>query len=109
MEQAYQKVFRRVGTGSQIMAGLSYLGILSLVPLVVSRDDTYVQFHARQGVFLWIWEVLAIYSLVIPGAGKIFFSTSSFLCFFLSVVGLLSVLLGRAWRLPLIGGWAQRL
>ncbi|MBF0588385.1 MAG: hypothetical protein HQL53_04590 [Magnetococcales bacterium] len=109
MVEGYRKIFRRVGTSSQIMSGMSYLGILSLIPLILSRDDAFVQFHARQGVLLWIWEVLAIYSLVLPGVGKIFFQTSSFLCFFLSVVGLASVMLGRAWRLPFVGNLAQRL
>jgi len=94
------------GLGPKILACMSYLGILALVPLILNRDDDYIRFHARQGVVIWMWEVLAIYALVIPG-GRIFFSVSSFLCFTLSVIGLMSVLLGRAWKLPMIGDWAE--
>ncbi|MBF0456215.1 MAG: hypothetical protein HQL72_15535 [Magnetococcales bacterium] len=100
---------REAGVGSQIMAAMSYLGILALVPLVVNRRDSYVAFHARQGIILWIWEVLAVFSLAVPVVGRVFFQTSSLFCFVLSVVGLVSVLLGKAWRFPLIGQWAQRL
>ncbi|MBF0610889.1 MAG: hypothetical protein G8345_08140 [Magnetococcales bacterium] len=94
---------------SKVMAAMSYLGILSLVPLVMNRNDEYVRFHARQGVILWMWEVLAIYTLLLPAFGKMFFKFSSFLCVVLSIVGLVAVLLGRAWKFPLIGDWAEKL
>ena len=104
-----EMVRREAGVGSQVMAALSYLGILALVPMVVSGRDPYVGFHARQGVVLWIWEVLAVFSLALPVVGKIFFQTSSLLCFILSVAGLVSVLLGRAWKFPVVGDLAQKL
>ncbi|MBF0453950.1 MAG: hypothetical protein HQL72_03915 [Magnetococcales bacterium] len=97
------------GIGPQIMAAMSYLGILALVPLIINRRDPYVAFHARQGVVLWIWEVLAVFSLALPVVGRVFFQTSSLICFILSVAGLISVLLGRAWKFPLVGQWAEKL
>ncbi|MBF0462267.1 MAG: hypothetical protein HQL87_12825 [Magnetococcales bacterium] len=100
---------REMGLSARVLAAMSYLGVLSLVPLVINRDDSYVQFHARQGVVLWIWEVLAIYTLLVPAVGQLFFRVSSITCLVLSVVGVVSVLLGRAWKFPLIGDWAARL
>ena len=100
---------RKEGLSSQVLAAMSYFGVLSLVPLVINRDDSYVQFHARQGVVLWMWEVLAIYTLLVPAVGQLFFRLSVMLCLILSVVGVLSVLLGRAWKFPIIGDWAARL
>ncbi|MBF0462486.1 MAG: hypothetical protein HQL87_13960 [Magnetococcales bacterium] len=100
---------REMNLSVRVMAAMSYLGVLCLVPLVVNRDDSYVQFHARQGVVLWMWEVLAIYTLLIPSVGPFFFRASSVICLVLSVVGLVSVLAGRAWKFPLLGGWAARL
>ena len=95
------------GVGSKVLAGMSYLGILCLVPLVINRDDPYVRFHARQGVVLWMWEVLAMYSLAVPGLGRVFFGVSGLLCFIFSVIGLFSVCTGRAWKLPYVGNWAE--
>ena len=100
---------REGGISTQVMAAMSYLGILALVPLIVNGRDPYVGFHARQGLILWIWEVLAVFSLALPVVGKIFFQTSSLLCFILSVAGLVSVLLGRAWKFPVVGDLAQKL
>ncbi|MEO5332455.1 MAG: hypothetical protein H7839_10560 [Magnetococcus sp. YQC-5] len=100
---------RDASVSSRIMALLSYLGVLSLVPLIVNRNDPYVRFHARQGVILWMWEVIAIYTLLMPGLGKLFFRFSSITCLALSLVGVLSVILGRAWKMPVIGKWAENL
>ncbi len=100
---------RDTSISAQVLAVLSYFGVLCLVPLVVNRDDPYVRFHARQGIVLWMWEVLAIYTLMIPGLGKLFFQFSSAACLVLSVVGVVSVLLGRAWKFPLVGDWAEKL
>ena len=100
---------RDASVSSRVLAVMSYLGVLSLVPLVMNRNDPYVQFHARQGVVLWMWEVLAIYTWLIPAVGSFFFHFSSILCSVFSVIGILSVLLGRAWKFPLLGGWAARL
>ncbi len=103
-----QMVQVQSGLSSKILACMSYLGILALVPLVLNRDDDYIRFHARQGIVLWMWEVLAIYALVIPG-GRLFFSLSTFLCFAFSVIGVIAVLLGRAWKFPVVGTWAESL
>lgn len=100
---------RDTSMSSRLLAVMSYLGVLSLVPLVMNRNDSYVQFHARQGVVLWMWEVLAIYTLLVPAVGNFFFRFSSLACLVLSVIGVLSVLLGRAWKFPIIGDWAARL
>lgn len=94
---------------SKVMAAMSYLGILCLVPLIMNRQDPYVRFHARQGVILWMIEVLAIYTLLLPAFGKIFFKFASFTCVILSIIGLVAVLLGRAWKFPYVGDWAERL
>ncbi|MBF0448111.1 MAG: hypothetical protein HQL67_07930 [Magnetococcales bacterium] len=102
-------VKRESDVGSQVMAAMSYLGILSLVPLIVNRRDPYVRFHSKQGLIIWIWEVLAVFALAIPIAGRLVFQVSSLLCFMLSVAGLISVLLGRAWKLPVIHKFAEKL
>ncbi|MBF0283530.1 MAG: hypothetical protein HQL51_03630 [Magnetococcales bacterium] len=94
---------------SKIMAAMSYMGILCMVPLIMHRNDPYVRFHARQGAILWVWEVVAIYTLMLPAIGKFFFKFSGFFCVTLSVIGIVAALLGRAWKFPWIGDWAEKL
>ncbi|MBF0139415.1 MAG: hypothetical protein HQL74_03935 [Magnetococcales bacterium] len=98
-----------VTIGTQIIAAMSYLGILALVPLVLGAITPFARFHARQGIILWIWEVLAVFGLVVPVIGRVFFQVSSVLCFTLSVVGLIAVFLGRTWRFPIIAQLADKL
>lgn len=88
---------------SRWMGFLSYLGVLCLIPLIFGRNDEFANFHARQGLVLWIWGVLAIFSLHIPILGAFFFSSSVFFILFLSFVGLVSVQFSRMWRIPVIG------
>ncbi|MBF0167508.1 MAG: hypothetical protein HQL45_07735 [Alphaproteobacteria bacterium] len=94
---------------SSLMAAMSYLGILCFVPLMMNKDDEYVQFHAKQGLVLWIWAVLAAFSLQIPGAGKLIFGFSSMAVLIFSAIGLVSVVFKRAWKLPLIGYFSDRI
>ena len=95
------------GYRTQVMAALSYLGILCFVPLIMVRDDEYVYFHAKQGLVLWMWSVLAMFALHLPGIGKWLFGFSSMAVVVLSVAGLASVAFRRAWRLPLVSSVAE--
>ncbi|CAK0747830.1 Magnetosome protein MmsF [uncultured Gammaproteobacteria bacterium] len=104
-----ETVYSDGGLRARVMAAFSYLGILCFVPLLFGRDDEFVQFHARQGLVLWMWGVLAIFALALPGIGKWFFSFSGLAIMAFSALGLVSVLLQRAWRLPLIHEISRRL
>ncbi|MFN3077345.1 MAG: hypothetical protein ABT940_10775 [Alphaproteobacteria bacterium] len=97
------------GARARIMAALSYLGVLVFVPLILNRDDEYVYFHAKQGVVIWMWGILGLFGLHLPGIGKWWFSFSTMMVAAFSVVGLLSVVFNRAWKLPLIHWFAARL
>ncbi|CAK0761234.1 Magnetosome protein MamF [Gammaproteobacteria bacterium] len=84
----------------RMMAIFSYLGVLCLVPLLFNQEDDFVAFHARQGLLLWMWGVLAIFALYLPGIGPYIFSGSTFLILAGSGFGILSVLLDKCWNLP---------
>ena len=44
-----------------VMLVLSYLGILALIPLLVEKEDSEVQWHAKHGLTLIVgWIVLSI-------------------------------------------------
>ena len=40
-----------------ILAIISYIGILCLVPILMKEKDEFVKFHAKQGLVLFIVEV----------------------------------------------------
>ncbi len=90
------------------MAALSYLGVLCFIPLHFCREDHFVIFHARQGIIIWMWTVIALFAFAIPGTRWIF-SISILMIAALSVVGIVSALFLQAWKLPLISNLAERL
>lgn len=94
---------------TKLLAMLSYMGVLCLVPLIVNKTNEFVMFHARQGLILWIWGVLAIFGLYVPAVGPLFFSVSALMITAFSLAGLVSVLLTKAWKFPMIGSWADAL
>ncbi len=59
---------------------LSYLGLLALIPLLVEKNDSEVQWHAKHGLvltaaefagFIGLWVVIMVISAVSGGLGCI--------------------------------------
>jgi uncharacterized membrane protein len=88
---------------AHLMAGLSYLGVLFIIPLLfVPKKNHALQFHLRQGIVLFVVE--AILSalpfvgwmlLIVPIAASLYGFTQAFA--------------GREWELPLLGKYAKRI
>ena len=88
---------------NKLMAALSYLGILVLVPLLAKKDSPFCQFHAKQGLILLIsWIVIGVVS-VIPILGWIIGILGSILLVIFFIIGIINALSGKAKELPLIG------
>ena len=47
-------------TKIKVLACLSYLGILILIPLIAAKDDEFVQFHVCQGAKLTIFGIIIL-------------------------------------------------
>ncbi len=100
---------------SLLMALLSYLSWLVLVPLFVAKQSSYVRFHVNQGLILaiastaygivsglvsgllgWLWAPLGSFVGTLFGiAGLVFLA--------LLIIGIVNVVTGKAKELPLIG------
>ena len=72
---------------NKILALLSYLGVLVLVPLFGKKDSPFVQFHAKQGLVLLIGWVISWF----PVFGWII----GIIVFVLSIIGILNVFNGE--------------
>ncbi|MFA5270058.1 MAG: hypothetical protein WC400_00320 [Patescibacteria group bacterium] len=48
---------------TRVFAALSYLSVLFVIPWITKRDDKFVMFHVRQGVVLFLVEVVAWFVL----------------------------------------------
>lgn len=93
-----------------LMALLSYLGPLVIVPFLVSKDNAFVKFHTKQGVVLFIIEIIA---WLLGGVfmWEIWFLLNLInLCVaILSIIGIVNVLQNKEKPLPLVGGFSKYL
>ncbi|HHV09622.1 MAG TPA: zinc-ribbon domain-containing protein [Clostridiales bacterium] len=106
---------------NKLMAALSYIGILVLIPWLAAPNSRFVRYHARQGLTLFIAYIAYFvirfllglikttrYAWGIPyqtTPGIILFISwlIGIPLFILSVIGIINVIQGRAKELPVIG------
>lgn len=99
-----------------IMLVLAYLGALSLVPLLVEKNDKEVQWHARNGLLLFgSWVVLFMIDVfvvsVIPFLGclySMFMPMVGLLYLVLIVLGIVKALNGQRLVIPYLSGLADK-
>jgi fumarate reductase subunit D len=94
-------------SGDNVYAILSYLWILCLVPVLMKKENKFVRFHARQGLMLFIVEVGVGIVSIIPFLGGIIYIIGMIVCGLLSLAGIVNVLMGKEWKMPIISEWAE--
>ncbi len=94
---------------AKIFALLSYLGILSLVPLLFKKDNKFALFHGKQGLVIFLGEVAATIVNVIPILGQIICVIAMFVFGALSLVGIVKVLMGEYWKIPIVSDIAEKI
>ena len=87
---------------SNLMAALSYLWLLSVVMLLVKKEDAFVQFHAKQGLVLFIASVVL---LVIPIIGWLL----NIAVFIAVILGFIKALQGEKYEMPLVSDIAKKI
>lgn len=88
-------------TDRNLLAALGYVWILGLVMLVIKRNDTFIQFHAKQGVILFIISLVGF----IPVIGWILWALSVAGM----VIGFINAWQGKEYKLPIVYGWSQKI
>jgi uncharacterized membrane protein len=92
---------------NKVIAALSYLGLLVLVPLLAKKDSPFCQFHAKQGLVLLVaWVIIGAVS-IIPILGWIIGILGSIFLFACFIIGILNALTGEIKELPLIGQYSS--
>ena len=89
----------------KLIALLSYLAVLLFFPMNFFRSDEFAQYHARQGVVMFILGIAVVFTLWIPVAGWV--------CLLAYVViwvtGIINVFTGKMEPVPVIGKIAERI
>ena len=96
-------------TENRILAAVSYLGILCLVPLLLKKNDKFVEFHAKQGLVLFIAEVIVWFINIIPFLGQMIWLMASLVFFAVSIIGLVKAWQGEKWEIPFLADYARKI
>jgi len=89
------------------VAVLSYLSILVLIPWFMAKNDKFVMFHVRQGLTLFIAEIITWAIGFIPVIGWTIAVIGWIVWASFSVLGIINVLQGKEKELPFIGQYAK--
>lgn len=90
---------------NKVSAALAYIWILCLVPLFLKRDSKFAQFHAKQGLLLFIVELIGSVVYAIPIIGWALFV----LTIILALLGIRNALDGKYWEMPFLGRYVEKL
>ncbi|PIR93436.1 hypothetical protein COT99_00790 [Candidatus Falkowbacteria bacterium CG10_big_fil_rev_8_21_14_0_10_43_10] len=92
---------------NKIIASLSYIFILCLVPLLLKRNSEFAQFHARQGLTITVaWFVSWVIGIIPIFIIFTFFINIALLI--ISILGVIKTLNGESWKIPLIYEWSKK-
>ncbi len=97
-----------VSQDDKVMAALSYLWVLVLIPLLKPGKSEFVKFHSRQGFLLFIAEVILFVINIVPVIGWFVAFVGGLAALVLSIMGLLAALQGKYWELPWLSEYAKK-
>lgn len=91
----------------RMAAIMSYIPILCFVPLLNMRENKEARFHARQGVLLFLVELIAVIFLI-DGISDFVFKAVLILSVALAAFGIYFALQGKNYKLPIIGDLVKK-
>jgi len=94
---------------SNIMAILSYIGFLCLIPILMKEKDEFVSFHARQGLVLFIGELATWIIVGIVPFLWFLANIIGILWLVLSIIGIMNILKKEKKEIPLVGKFAEKI
>ena len=95
---------------NKAVACLSYIFILFLVPLLTLKESKFAQFHAKQGLALFLaWIIVDFVLGIIPFLGWMLLPFANLLFIIVSIIAIIKTLSGEIWELPVIAGLAKKI
>lgn len=83
----------------RLAAAIAYIGILFLIPLLFQKDSAFAQFHAKQGLAIFLCEVIALFlslTFVLAWLALLIY----LFCFFASAYGFFMAAAGKQRPIP---------
>ncbi len=90
---------------NKLLACLSYLSILCIIPLLGARKSRFAQEHAKQGLILLIVWIVGSFIFWIP----LFGWAAMVIVFMANLVALVRCMEGLFWEIPYIGKYREKI
>lgn len=87
----------------RLFAALSYVWILFLIPFVWGHNKPFVYRHAKQGIALFIFEIVLSLIAWIPLLGWAIGIIGWFFVVVVAIIGIAHALAGKDYEIPVIG------
>jgi len=79
---------------NKVVAALSYIWILFLIPMLLKKDSKFCQFHSKQGLILFLFSFVAWFPIIGWLIGLAILVVS--------VVAIVKTLAGEQWQIPFV-------
>ncbi len=94
----------------KIWAFIGYWWILFLVPLLAKKENKFALFHGKQGLILFVLEIVVWILSYIPVIGWFIIGPiGSIICIILAIIGMVKSLQGQYWKMPVLGDIAEKI
>ena len=93
----------------KFFAAIGYIFVLCFVPLVLKKDNAFAQFHGRQALVLFIFELAAAIIKSIPVLGDVVFAFGYVVLAIASLLGIVHVLMNEYWKMPVVYSIANKI
>ena len=92
-----------------IMAVISYIGPLCLIPILTKEKNEFVKYHAKQGLILFVGEVAAwLIASLVPALWALV-NLVNIVWLVLSIIGIVNVTKGEKKEIPVVGKFAKQI
>jgi uncharacterized membrane protein len=88
-----------IKTDDKIIASISYLWILFLIPMLLKKDNAYCNWHARQGLVVFLMSIVLM----------IFGPVGAAVSGVVSLFGFYFALKGEEWKIPYLHKLAEKI
>ena len=94
---------------AKVLAAIGYIGILCLLPLLLKKGNRFAEHHGKQGLVLFIAEIVLAFINIIPILGQLIWLIGIVILFIFSIKGIMKALQGEYWELPILGDYAKKI
>lgn len=92
---------------NKVIASLSYIWILFVIPLLVKKDSKFCVEHAKQGLVLFIAELIVLIIRIIPVVGWIIAYILSVVIGIVALIAFIYAIQGKFWKIPVVYDFAK--